>query len=306
MNEVTDLDMLRDAINYGLPRDMAVDLAKQFYRKHPAKYSPEIMDVIAKWCYRNLPERSSVLDPFAGVGRIHQLSGEDALAAPQETYAIELEPEWAIQSAVEGDTWCGDMFDFASRDIDDRPWRFLFDAIITSPTYGNRMADNHNAMERCKACTGSGHVTPKRAVEIDQEWNEDDEHAPDFNTCVKCEGRGRRNYERMTYTHKLGRKLTSGNSGQMRWGMEYKSFHRRAWRACTRLLEPRGWLIINVKNHVRLHEEVDVVAWHRDFLMQSGFELYEDIEVQVHNYGNGQNAKSRAECEHVLVFRRKA
>lgn len=68
-----------------------------------------------------------VLDPFAGTGRIHELT--DCV-----TIGVELEPEWA---AMHDRTIVGDATSL--------PWYWgdWFDMVITSPTYGNRMADRH-------------------------------------------------------------------------------------------------------------------------------------------------------------------
>jgi SAM-dependent methyltransferase len=70
-----------------------------------------------------------VLDPFAGVGRIHNL--------PNDTLGVEIEPEWARShpGTVNADA-------LALPFPDD-----TFDAIVTSPTYGNRLADSHNARD---------------------------------------------------------------------------------------------------------------------------------------------------------------
>jgi len=91
---------------------------------HPAKYSEPLYAMFEEL----LPERGRVLDPFAGVGGIHRLARNG-----RATIGVELEPEWA---RAHRDTIVGDArelpFDAES-----------FDAICTSPTYGNRMADTY-------------------------------------------------------------------------------------------------------------------------------------------------------------------
>lgn len=77
----------------------------------------------------------TILDPFAGVGLVHTLG--------LKSVGVEIEPEWANQHPQ---TIVGD-----SRNLP-FPDRF-FDGITTSPTYGNRMADHHNAKDASKRIT---------------------------------------------------------------------------------------------------------------------------------------------------------
>lgn len=61
--------------------------------KHPAKFSDEILQTIARIIDERHPRRSFVLDPFAGVGRVHELS--ELCKSDVETLGVEIEPEWA-------------------------------------------------------------------------------------------------------------------------------------------------------------------------------------------------------------------
>lgn len=96
---------------------------------HPARYGNDLLDVFAL----HLHPGWKVLDPFAGTGKVHLLRE----LADVYTTGIEIEPEWA---AMHPDTQVGDALElpFAAA---------TFDAIVTSPTYGNRLADNHNASD---------------------------------------------------------------------------------------------------------------------------------------------------------------
>lgn len=101
---------------------------------------------------RHLKGDELVLDPFGGTGRTH------LIAVP--TVCVELEWEWTVLShelalqerhrnALPGvspqpvATVAGDALHLPFRDRS-------FDAIVTSPTYGNRYADHHVARDGSK------------------------------------------------------------------------------------------------------------------------------------------------------------
>lgn len=94
---------------------------------HPARFSQKVMEAVVGVLGAR-PELR-ILDPFVGVGTVHRL--------PYWTVGVEIEPDWA---AADYRTFVGDAtalpFDAAS-----------FDAVVTSPCYGNRMADHHEARD---------------------------------------------------------------------------------------------------------------------------------------------------------------
>lgn len=92
--------------------------------RHPARYSAALLPVMAQY----LKAGMRVLDPFGGVGTIHRLSYTGA-----KFYTGEIEYRVCEHSAGTRRV-CADaqMLPFANES---------FDAIVTSPTYGNRMAD---------------------------------------------------------------------------------------------------------------------------------------------------------------------
>jgi ParB-like chromosome segregation protein Spo0J len=98
---------------------------------HPATFPRAVMEVFAEL----IPDDSIVLDPFAGVGTIHELH----LVRGIITNGIELEPEWA---AAHPRTICGD----SQRAAELLPG-IAVDVIATSPAYGNRLADSYNASD---------------------------------------------------------------------------------------------------------------------------------------------------------------
>ena len=99
---------------------------------HPAVFSDSILPVLASLLE---PSHMLILDPFAGVGRVHEQ--RDILPFNVTTVGVELEKEWADlhPETQQGNALALDFVDGT------------FDAIVTSPTYGNRLADNHNAKD---------------------------------------------------------------------------------------------------------------------------------------------------------------
>lgn len=238
---------------------------------HPAPFSDAILPIVESM----LVPGSTVLDPFAGTGRIHELTTVN-------TFGVELEPEWA---SYHPDTIVANSLHLPYADG-------TFDAGATSPCYGNRMADAHNAQEVCRACDGSGDH-----IEGDN-WKGWVITGP----CPKCKGAGRRKYKRITYTHYLGRKLRRDNAGAMQWGHRYRVLHEGVYREVGRVIGDR--FVVNMKDHVRGKKMVPVTRWHIDTLEAQGWRLVQDTPVETPGMGFGQNRDARAEYEHVLLFRR--
>lgn len=228
---------------------------------HPARFSDTILEVIAE----RADPLARVLDPFCGTGRIHEIFGY--------AVGVELEPEWATMHPhnIVGNAL---HLPFAAAS---------FDTIVTSPCYGNRLADSHNAQEKCRKCVGTGTLP----------------NGP----CLACGGAGRRVYKRITYTHRLGRKLHPDNTGQLQWGEKYKVFHIRAWVECARVLRPGGTFILNVSDHIRKGERVYVSGWHTSILAGAlPATRIETIPVVTPRMGFGQNRDARVDHEYVIVF----
>lgn len=106
---------------------------------HPATFSAKVLDAISECLdevtYHNERWPYRVLDPFAGIGKVHSL--------PVLSIGVEIEPEWADQHRQ---TIVGD-----SRKL---PFpNGFFDGVIVSPVYGNRMSDHHNAKDDSRRIT---------------------------------------------------------------------------------------------------------------------------------------------------------
>ena len=100
---------------------------------HPATYPKAVLDVIDEL----LGPARLILDPFAGVGGIH------ALRPHRVTIGVELEAEWAAMSLF---TIVGDATRLPFAD-------YQFDAVATSPTYGNRLADGYDGRDGSRRFT---------------------------------------------------------------------------------------------------------------------------------------------------------
>ena len=91
---------------------------------HPATYT----DALLSSFVRMLSGSRRILDPFGGLGGVFKLS---YWLPDAQIEAVEIEPEWAAQHPK---TTLGNALAL--------PWPAgYFDAICTSPTYGNHMAD---------------------------------------------------------------------------------------------------------------------------------------------------------------------
>jgi hypothetical protein len=101
-------------------------------RDHPAPFSDPILDTVAE----HVRGARVVLDPFAGTGRVHELR---EAAGVERTIGVEIEEEWADRHP---DTIHGDALQLGTLVEPES-----VDAIATSPTYGNRMADHHDARD---------------------------------------------------------------------------------------------------------------------------------------------------------------
>lgn len=98
--------------------------------KHPAKYSDALLPIMD----RMIGKRAPILDPFGGTGKLKQIR--------PEAVCSEIEYEWAH---INGDIVADALhLPFADH---------TFEVICTSPTYGNRMADHHNAKDNSRRNT---------------------------------------------------------------------------------------------------------------------------------------------------------
>lgn len=132
-------------------------------RPHPAKFSAPVLETLCSVVERlaliedpwGTPFK--VLDPFGGIGGVFALESIPGV----ECFMYELEEEWASQAPAHRQTnvIVGDSLELMREWITENHYepdpdgKAYFDAIVTSPVYGNRMADHHEAKDESKRHT---------------------------------------------------------------------------------------------------------------------------------------------------------
>lgn len=257
--------------------------------KHPAPFSDRLMPVFAS-ALAIFKARPFILDPFAGVGRVHELRGLIVC----DTAGVELMPKWA---AAHAGTMVGDSRNLGALGIADG----TFDAVCTSPCYGNRMADHHDAADPC-SCRKDDDGNVVRAADP---------------ACRKCKGSGLS--PRRSYKHYYGDGFDAvpadANAGVMPFypvgdkrGDAYRELHAAVWAECWRVLKCNGRLVLNIKDHMRTLKRGEpsrrmyVTAWHAATLNRLGFVPAETIKVPLAGFRHGENHGARIGYESVLVF----
>lgn len=140
---------------------------------HPAKFSEPLLPVIAGY----LEGYPCVLEPMAGVGTLARY----LQSLGHYVTSNELEPEWAEQCPFPTTMFNAKMFP--------PEWGGGFDAIATSPTYGNRMADKYDGRDGSKRHT---YVTslgrqPSPGSTCTMQWGKEyrDTHEAIIAECVR-------------------------------------------------------------------------------------------------------------------------
>lgn len=213
---------------------------------HPARYTDVLLPVMAAM----LKGRRRILDPFGGTGKVFWL--EHWLGAGVEIQAVELEPEFA---AVNPRTTQGNALAL--------PWPDeYFDAVCTSPAYGNRMADK---------LLRDIYKRKTYASELQRELHPDNAGAMQW-------GRRYRAFHVSAWTE-ARRVLQPGGA----FVLNIKDHYRTIKTGEPSVLQP-------------------VTAWHIGALEALGFRLLQHEKVPTPSMRYGANADKRVEYESVILF----
>lgn len=260
---------------------------------HPAKFSGSIQKALAGWVDREAARRDldrplRVLDPFAGVGRIHRLPFE------REHFTVggELEIPWALSGgSIPADAT---RLPFGPES---------FDVIATSPCYGNRMADTYDgSRDTCGECAGTG-CRVESCVALHLKPVAPEVIPSPHGACENCDGTGFAASRRQTYRIALGQKLREGSAAGLQWGPAYRRLHVAAWEEARRVLAPGGLLLVNISNHVRARKIQHVAEWHLVVLLRAGMLLVEAAPLETPRMRHGANYELRPDAELLLVLR---
>lgn len=235
--------------------------------RHPAPYSdaliPEMVDMLGPYRYYitapllmgppAVPD--GLYDPMAGSGKIDKI----ASSMGARWWGSELEPEF-IPEEMRDRIMVGDCRNFTG----------LARCVVTSPAYGNRMADQYLGTPLEQAERAKTGKLPRRR----------------------------------SYAISLGRKLTEGNGAALQWGEEYEALHRSIFEHIVNVnIEPwRGLLLLNVSSHYRAGVYEPVSEWYLRLILSLKMVLVDYRFVSTPGFRDGQNRESRVGGEHLFLF----
>lgn len=253
---------------------------------HPAKWSTAILaelGLIVSGLRSKGHTIDRVVDPFCGIGR--RRLAQSLCMDESSVVGVDLQPECHV---ADSGTITGDATSLPA------DWTETFDAAVSSPVYGSRTSDKHQARDACKMCDGAGSTV------LDD-------------PCVKCDGTGLT--KRMTYAHTLraaGGDLVEGSAGGMLWGDKYRALHRAAILEMVRVVRPGGFVIVNMSNHIKTLKkggpqvEQAVVEWFAATMTGAGGLYLDEVrKVATPRMGLGANGQSRVDGERVIVCRKR-
>lgn len=219
----------------------------------PAAYSDPLLPYLRAGLHiLGVGKGGTVLDPCAGTGKIFEINRG---LTQWDITAGDIEPAFQSSKWAANKWYIGDATNLPFPDRS-------FEAVVTSPTYGSRMADSHIAKDDSVRNTYSHFARAKLGNDTYQ--------------------------------------LADNNTGKMQWGDQYRETETRIFEEVYRVVE-KG-LVLNIKNHVRNHSIEPVAEWHCVMLEKLGFKHKANWFVKTPGLRFGENDKARVEGEWVIVW----
>ena len=236
-----------------------------------------LAELIADW-------PGPILDPYAGIGRVHELGRDD-------TWGIEIESVWADRHkrTIHADSSTLGVHSDTHFQVPElkNPWDMSYEktetnvprprSLVFSPDYGNRMSDQYLG-------------TPE-----EQEERERTGKLP----------------RRRSYAISLGRTVTEGSSCRYKFGPLYRATHAKILEAVTSVVraspdEPAkmGCNVSDFFETKRKGEEpgrVFVVSFWIELLASLGWVVERLIPVTTSRFRDGANSDLRVEAEQIIV-----
>lgn len=254
--------------------------------RHDAKYSPAVIKILDQL----LPSITGlIVDPFAGTGQ-HLATLDNG----RGIYGIEIEPDWAAAS-----TWVhqGDALGRTGYPLDTA-------AIVTSPCYGNRLADPYLGRP-CDHCYQGQQPSGPTG-------------ADGYHKCEECNGTGhdpKDQKRRFSYAISLGHPVHKASAASLHFwndqrGYHYRHFHNTWLRTITHVLTPGpNRLILNMKDHYRqatingetAQRRQHACNWWVTAASEAGFRLTSAHVADTAGIGFGANMQT-GKVDHEMVF----
>lgn len=219
--------------------------------RHPAQYSDTVLE-----SFEHLVEKYALagtwLDPFAGLGiKIDRL--------PLHMIKSELQFAWARQAA----------YGMIRADSQSLPFPDdVFDGIVTSPVYGNRLSDKHNARD------GSKRITYRHFLD-------------EVGEVLDLRNAGGLQF-----------------GGSSRQSELYLDLHAAVYAECWRVTRTDGYFMLNVSDHIRQDRRIGAVSAHRGLMANAGWHLIGADLVKTPRMRMGRNHTKRVQAEVVLLFKK--
>lgn len=260
-------------------------------RVFPAKFTASILDALEDELRTRLPNSGMddvILDIFGGVGGVHKLADR---FMGLTTVAVELEREFADNHER---TVCGDSSNLGRSELLQQAVAAITggrrpNAIVTSPAYGNRLADQYLGSddEKCRRCMGNGQAITSE---------------PDGPPCPQCDGSGKAKSTRKGYAIAKGERLSDGSGAALFFGDAYKALHHRIISGVAEYVEPGTLWLVNVSSFIADKKYVPAMEW-----WVGEMALHTEIiglrAVPTPRSREGANHEARVDAEHIIIAR---